>query len=76
MNHRWPEHGNRMTQKTERECLRGCGVIKVTMHEHGRDSRAGHFVEFYRDGELIAGRGEKTPKCEAVTATKETTTCE
>jgi hypothetical protein len=65
MNHRWPKLGNRMVQKTERECLRGCGTIKVTLHPHGRDGHD-HYVEFWRDGELIAGRGERVPVCEVV----------
>lgn len=69
MNHRWPELGNRMAQKTERECLRGCGVIKVTMHPRGRDIRTCHYTEFWRDGELIGARGSKVPVCEPVEVT-------
>jgi hypothetical protein len=63
MNHRWPKLGNRMAEKTERECTRGCRTIRTTIHTHGRDGHE-HYVEFYRDGELIAGRGERTPACE------------
>jgi hypothetical protein len=62
MNHRWSEP-NRMVQKTERECLRGCRTIKVTMHPFGREGRV-HSVEFWRDGEKIDGT--RTPVCEPV----------
>lgn len=65
MNHRWPELGNRMAQKTERECLRGCGVVKVTMHPHGRDGHE-HYVEYWRGEDLIGARGSRVPKCEPV----------
>lgn len=65
MKHRWSAP-NRMAQKTERECLNGCRTIRVTMHPHGRDSLREHYVEFYRDGDLIAARGQATPVCEPV----------
>jgi hypothetical protein len=52
---------NRLAQKTERECVRGCRTIKVTMHPDGREGRA-HWIEFWRDGEKIEGR--HTPVCE------------
>jgi len=61
MNHRWPKLGNRMVHKTERECLRGCRTIKVTLHPFGREGRV-HGVEFWRDGER--GEGKGTPVCE------------
>jgi hypothetical protein len=61
--HRWPKLGNRMVEKTERECLRGCGIVRVTLHPHGRDGHE-HRVEFYRNGELIPGTA--TPACEPV----------
>lgn len=63
--HRWPKLGNRMAQKTERECLRGCHTIKVTMHPDGREGRD-HWIEFWRDGEQIEGK--HTPSCEPVMA--------
>lgn len=62
--HSWGEPA-RFAHKTERECLHGCGVIKVTRHESegGTDL---HWVEFWRDQELISCKG--TPVCEPVTA--------
>lgn len=50
----------RFAHKTERSCLNGCAIVKVTRHEGGR-----HWVEFYRDLERIDAGG-KTPPCEAV----------
>lgn len=67
MNHLWSSP-NRMAHKTERECTRGCRTIMVTLHPIGRDGRE-HYTEFWRDGELIAGRGSKRPKCEPVEVT-------
>lgn len=65
--HRWPKLGDpqeqRFARKTERECLRGCGTIKITLHPEGRDGRV-HTIEFWRDGEKIEGAG--TPICEPV----------
>jgi hypothetical protein len=58
--HSWGEPA-RFEHKTERECLNGCGVIRVTRHEGGR-----HWVEFWRDCEKISTG--KTPICERVTA--------
>lgn len=58
MNHKWGEP-NRMAQKTERECQRGCRTIRVTFHQGGR-----HWIEFYRDGEKVSAG--KTPACEPV----------
>jgi len=60
--HRWGKP-NRLAQKTERECTRNCGTIKVTMHPDGREGRE-HWVEFWKDGEKIEGKG--TPVCEPV----------
>lgn len=58
--HRWGEP-NRMAQKTERECLRGCNTIRVSFHHGGR-----HWIEFWRDGEKC--EGPHTPVCESVMA--------
>lgn len=57
--HRWGEP-NRMAHKTERECLHGCGIIKVSRREieGGRDV---YWTEFWRDCERI--RCERTPSC-------------
>lgn len=66
MKHRWPKDGTVISaHKTERECLNGCGIIKVTRHE-AQGSRDVHWVEFWRDMERIEGKG--TPVCEAVQA--------
>lgn len=62
MNHRWKDPV-RFPFKTERECKRGCRTIKVTMHPDGREGRA-HWIEFYRDGEKVAGTA--TPVCEPI----------
>ena len=59
--HRWGEP-NRLAQKTERECLRGCRTIRVTFHQGGR-----HWIEFWRDGEKC--EGTRTPVCEPVEVT-------
>lgn len=58
MKHRWGAREPK-AEKTERECTRGCGTIKVTFHRGGR-----HWTEFCRDGEKFEGRG--TPVCEPV----------
>ena len=45
--HRWPKQGTIISpHKTERECLNGCGTVKVTRHESegGRDT---HWTEFW-----------------------------
>ena len=52
----------RFTHKTERACLNGCGIVKVTRHEGDA-----HWVEFWRDLERIDVDG-KTPACERVMA--------
>jgi hypothetical protein len=59
--HRWGAP-QRFPFKTERECLRGCGIVRVTRHEAegGHDV---HWTEFWRDGEQLPGEG--TPPCEA-----------
>lgn len=63
-NHRWGEK-NPLLHKSERECLNGCGIVKVTHHqvEAGRDI---YWTEFYRGLDKIAGAGERTPVCEKV----------
>lgn len=71
MKHRWSEP-NRMAKKTERECQNeGCGIIKVTLHPYGRESRGHHPVEFYRDGEQIECKG--TPPCKGRAKAKHAT---
>jgi hypothetical protein len=71
--HRWDEP-NRLAQKTERECLRGCRTIKVTMHPDGREGR-NHWIEYWRDDDLIGAKG-RAPVCEPVeTTTKEAEIC-
>jgi hypothetical protein len=59
--HSWGEP-QRFAHKTERECLNGCGIVKVTRHEGDQ-----HWVEFWRD----LGRvdvGGKTPVYERAMA--------
>jgi len=47
--------------KSERECLNGCGIVKVTRHED-----RSHWVEYWRGLEKISV--DKTPVCEPVKA--------
>lgn len=56
--HRWGEKVV-FPYKSERECLHGCGIVKVTRHEGDR-----HWVEFFRLGEVEKIRIGKTPACE------------
>jgi hypothetical protein len=46
----------RFPYKTERSCVNGCGIVKVTRHEGGE-----HWTEFYCDGVKI--ECERTPPC-------------
>lgn len=57
--HRWGEPV-RFAHKTERECLNGCGIVKVTRHEDDI------WTEFWRGGERIFSN--HTPVCEAAGA--------
>lgn len=61
--HRWPKEGTTFQNKTERECLNGCGIVKVTRHEFegGRDV---YWTEFWRGLDRIEGAG--TPACAPV----------
>lgn len=54
--HSWGEP-QRFPHKTERACLNGCGIVKVTRHEGDR-----HWTEFWRDLERVSV--DKTPACE------------
>lgn len=48
-----------LAHKTERTCINGCGITKVSRHEHeGRDL---HWVEFWCGEERIETVG--TPPC-------------
>lgn len=58
--HRWGEKIAITPHKTERECLNGCGIIKVTRHEF-EGGREVHWTEFWRDLDKIEGDG--TPMC-------------
>ena len=65
-NHRWATREEfPLAHKTERSCLNGCGITKVTRHETegGRDI---YWTEFWRDGEQM--QGIRTPRCEPVEA--------
>lgn len=54
-----------LARKSERECVHGCGIIKVTRHEHNS-----HWIEFWRGLEKISVG--KTPACEPKNAGAET----
>lgn len=56
LNHRWTVH-YRDRFKTERVCIHGCGMVKVTRHEFEK-----HWTEFWRKGQRI--EGDATPPCE------------
>lgn len=56
--HRWGDKAV-LLYKSERECLRGCGVVKVVQHEP-----TGSRTEYWRDMERISTG--KAPPCEAV----------
>ena len=60
--HRW---GDRVqfAHKSERECMNGCGIVKVSRHE-SEGGRGRYWTEFWRDLEQIEGEG--TPVCEPV----------
>lgn len=60
MKHSWGLP-HRFLHKTERECTKNCGIVKVTRHEGDE-----HWIEFWRDGEQI--KGDRTPACERVKA--------
>lgn len=57
--HRWGERQDfPLGHKSERECLDGCGIVKVSRHE-GRE----HWEEFWRGlDKIVVG---KTPACES-----------
>lgn len=59
--HRWPKDATVISpNKSERECLNGCGIVKVSRHETegGRDV---HWCEFWQGLDQIEGKG--TPPC-------------
>lgn len=60
--HRWADKVA-FPNKTERECLNGCGIVKVTRHEFegGRDL---YWTEFWRGLDRIECAG--APACEPV----------
>lgn len=63
-NHRWGDRTEfPLAHKTERGCLNGCGITKVTRHETegGRDI---YWTEFWRGEEQV--HGIRTPLCETV----------
>jgi hypothetical protein len=62
MKHRWSEPERfcmGAASKSERTCLNGCGVVKVTRHEP--NARPKHWAEFWKDEERMPGSG--TPRC-------------
>ena len=63
--HRWGDKVAISPNKTERECLNRCGIVKVTRHE-SEGGREVHWTEFWRGLDRIQGEG--TPVCEPATA--------
>lgn len=59
-NHRWGDKNVISPNKTERDCLNECGIVKVTRHERegGKDL---HWIEFWRGLDRIESDG--TPPC-------------
>ena len=65
--HRWGEKTVISSYKTERECLNGCGIVRVTRHEYdGSRDRNLHWIEFWRGLDRI--ECDATPVCEPVKA--------
>jgi len=62
--HSWQET-HRSQFKTERNCRRDCGWIKVTRHDAGPGGVP--WTEWWRGGERLQVGGH-TPACEAVAA--------
>lgn len=54
--HRWSDPV-RFQYKSERTCLNGCGIVKVTHHESGE-----HWVDYWRGMERLGATG-RTPAC-------------
>jgi hypothetical protein len=61
--HRWGDRNVVSPNKTERDCLNECGVLKVTRHECQGGIEL-HWVEFWRGLERIECVG--TPICSAI----------
>lgn len=61
--HRWGDRNVISSNKTERDCLNECGIVKVTRHEF-EGGREQHWVEFWRGLERIQCAG--TPVCERI----------
>ena len=61
MKHRWGEKTVVSAHKSERECLNGCGIVKVSRHEHNS-----HWLEYWRGLDRI--EVIRTPACEPVKA--------
>lgn len=61
--HRWGDKVVICPNKTERECLNRCGVVKVTRHEFD-GGREVHWVEFWRGLDRV--EADATPVCEPV----------
>ncbi|MES2671600.1 MAG: cytochrome C [Pseudomonadota bacterium] len=60
--HRWSEPTRDPNgTKSERTCLNGCKIIKVTQHRPNQ-----HWVEFWREGDVEKLDVTHTPVCERV----------
>lgn len=58
MKHRWGTK-TEFAHKSERECQRGCGIVKTTRHEGGQ-----HWIEYWRGLEKLSIG--KAPVCEKI----------
>ena len=61
--HRWADKAVISPNKSERECLNGCGIVKVSRHETD-GGREVHWCEFWRGLDRIDVDG-RTPVCES-----------
>lgn len=64
MRHRWSDRRVVNANKTERDCLNSCGIVKVSRHETD-GPRDVHWVEFWRGLDRI-DEDSVTPVCEPV----------
>jgi hypothetical protein len=58
--HRWGDKVVISPNKTERECLNGCGTVKVSRHEF-EGGREIHWIEYWRGLDRV--EGDRAPEC-------------
>lgn len=62
--HKWADKVDfPLAHKSERECLNGCGIVKVVVHQ-AEGPKDIHWTEFWRGLDKISVG--KTPACEPV----------